>query len=144
VAAAEAMTGNNPKDCIIVKAAPYPPARPTLIRKSRLLRLIFEPPYIFPNGRVRRFWMVELEFSGLLSMWEQSSAMAAPGALCVALMRKQLASALPCLTHEPAPGNQGGEMENDQSSTWKLVRQKRQRGKRGEGLRFDRENVHHP
>jgi hypothetical protein len=34
------MTGNSPKDCIIVKAALYPPAWPTFIRKSRLLRLI--------------------------------------------------------------------------------------------------------
>jgi hypothetical protein len=43
------MTGNSPRDCIIVKAALYPPACPTLIRKSRLLRLIFEPPSIFPK-----------------------------------------------------------------------------------------------
>ncbi len=34
-------------------------------------------------------------------------------------------------------------MENDQSSTWKLVR-KYTEEKRGEELRFDRENVHHP
>jgi hypothetical protein len=89
--------------------------------------------------------MVELEFSGLLSMWEQSSVMTAPGALCAALMRKQLASALPYLNAgETIPENQGGETENYQSSTWKLVRQRIQRGRRGEGLRFDRENVHHP
>jgi hypothetical protein len=55
-----------------VKAALYPPARPTLIRKSRLVRLIFEPPHIFPNGHVRQIWMVELEFSGLLSMWNKA------------------------------------------------------------------------
>ena len=72
MAAAEAVTGNSPRDCIIVKAALYPPAWPTLIRKSRLLRLIFGPPYIFPNGHVWRIWMVELEFSGLLSMWNKA------------------------------------------------------------------------
>jgi hypothetical protein len=39
------------------------------------------------------------------------------------------------------PGNQGGEMENDQSSTWKLVIQRERLVK---GYVFDRENVHHP
>jgi hypothetical protein len=43
IAAAEAVTGSKPKDCIMVKAAPYPPARPTCIRKSRLLKPISKP-----------------------------------------------------------------------------------------------------
>ena len=45
--------------------------------------------------------------------------MAAPGALCAALVRKQLASTLPCCDARTSPGNQGEEMENDQPSTWK-------------------------
>jgi hypothetical protein len=35
--------GSKPRDCIMVKAALYPPACPTLIRKSRLLNPIFKP-----------------------------------------------------------------------------------------------------
>ena len=38
--AADAVTGSKPRDCIMVKAALYPPAWPTLMRKSRLLRPI--------------------------------------------------------------------------------------------------------
>ena len=40
VAAADAVMGSKPRDCIMVKAALYPPACPTLIRKSRLLNPI--------------------------------------------------------------------------------------------------------
>jgi hypothetical protein len=123
------MTGNNPKDCIIVKAAPYPPARPTLIRKSRLLRLIFEPPYIFPNGHVRRIWVVELEFSGSLSMWHKAPSWQRRRLVrCAYEETACICTSLPQRMNQP-PGNQGGEMENDQSSTWKLVRQKVHRGK---------------
>jgi hypothetical protein len=43
VGAADAAMGSKPKDCIMVKAALYPPTCPTLIRKSRLLKPISEP-----------------------------------------------------------------------------------------------------
>jgi hypothetical protein len=89
--------------------------------------------------------MVELELSGLLLMWNRSSVMAVPGALCATLMGIELASALPYLdAGKTIPGNQGEKTENDQSSTWKLVPKRMLRGRRGEGLRFDRENAHHP
>src|ERR1700733_13623749 len=94
LAAAEAEIGNSPRDCIIVKAALYPPAWPTLIRKSRLLRLIFDPPYDLPNGHVRQIWMVELEFSGLLSMSEQAPSWQRRVPCGPHFMMRQLASAL--------------------------------------------------
>jgi hypothetical protein len=89
--------------------------------------------------------MVELEFSGMLSMWERNTVMAAPGALCAALYEETacICTSLPRRTNQPLE-NQGGEMENDQSSTWKLVRQRYNEGRRGERVRFDGENVHHP
>jgi hypothetical protein len=47
--------------------------------------------------------MVELEFSGLLSMWEQSSVMAAPGALCAALYEETtcICTSLPQRMNQP-------------------------------------------
>src|ERR1700684_3206451 len=61
--AAGAMTGSKPSDCIMVKAALYPPAWPTLMRKSRLLKPISEPLFHLPkwpwpphlNGRMKTF-----------------------------------------------------------------------------------------
>jgi hypothetical protein len=70
--------------------------------------------------------MLELELSGWLSMWNQSSVTAPPGALL-----RRMNQALKTWV-------------NNQSSTWKLVRQRIQKERRGEGLRFDRENAHHP
>ncbi len=43
VAAADAVMGSKPRDCIMVKAALYPPACPTLVRKSRLVNPISSP-----------------------------------------------------------------------------------------------------
>jgi hypothetical protein len=65
----------------MVKAALYPPALPTLIRKSRLLRLIFEPPYIFPNGHVPAILDGRIGIFRIAVDVEQRSAMAAPDAL---------------------------------------------------------------
>src|ERR1700733_9483520 len=85
VDAADSITGRRPRDCIIVKAAPYPPAWPTLNRKSRLLKPIWEPLAHSSKRRRRRVLMVEWRLSGLLSLWEQELRHGSAKAWCARL-----------------------------------------------------------
>jgi hypothetical protein len=89
--------------------------------------------------------MVELEFSGLLSMWERSSVMAAPGALWAALY-DETACIRTFLPRRMSPALE------TRVEKWRTISlqpgswydRKYTEEKRGEELRFDRENVHHP
>jgi hypothetical protein len=89
--------------------------------------------------------MVELEFSGLLWMWERSSVMAAPGGLCAALYEETacICTSLSQRMNQP-PGNQVEKWRTISLQPGSWYDRENNEGRRGEGLRFDRENAHHP
>jgi len=85
--------------------------------------------------------MVELEFSGLLSMWEQAPSWQRRAPCALRFMRKPLASALPYLDARTSTLEIRVEKWRTislQLGSWY------DEGRRGEGVRFDRENVHQP
>ena len=92
--------------------------------------------------------MVEWKLSRMSSVWERNVRRGGPGPIGaggVVCTGNSIATALADFTQAKQPWEiRGGETEIYQTSTWKLRQQRVRRGRRGEGVRFDRENVHHP
>jgi hypothetical protein len=87
--------------------------------------------------------MVELEFSGLLSMWEQAPSWQRRAPCALYEETAYICTSLPQRMHQPLETRvEKWSTRNLQLGSW--YDREYNEGRRGEGLRFDRENAHHP